>query len=109
MKKISVRLLAVCLVVMLLGTMLASCGNKLSGTYENNTFNLITTYTFSGDEFTRTMSGLDADDEGLTVSGTYRIEKDMIYLTTSYGTVEELTFSKSGNTICIAEMEFVKK
>ncbi len=109
MKKISVRLLAMCLVVLMLSMVLVSCGKRLSGTYENNTFGLVTAYTFSGNEFTRTMSGLSEFDTGLTVSGTYRISGDVIYLTASSGMEEELSFSKSGNTIYIANMEFVKQ
>ena len=109
MKKVSVRLLAMCLAVVMLSMALVSCGNTLSGTYENNTFGLITTYTFSGKEFARTMKGLSEFDAGLTVTGTYRISGDTIYLTTSTGIEEEHTFSKSGNTVYIAKMEFVKQ
>ena len=93
----------------MLSTVLVSCGKKLSGIYENNTIGLTITYTFSGNEFTRTMSGLTQYDTGITTSGTYRISGDTIYLTSSTGNVEELTFSKSGKTIYIAEMEFVKQ
>ena len=109
MMKTCIRILSVCLVLVVLGTVLVSCGGKLSGTYENNTFGFVTTYTFSGKQFTRTMIGLTAYDTGLTVSGTYRISGDTIYLTSDSGTEEALTFSKSGKTIYIAEMEYVKK
>lgn len=109
MKKMSVRLLALCLAVLMLSATLVSCGNTLSGVYENNTLGLVITYTFSGNEFTRTMSGLSEFDAGLATSGTYRIADGVIYLTPTVGLEEELTFSKSGKTIYIAEMEFVKK
>ena len=109
MKKIYVRFAAMCLVVLMLSMALVSCSNQLSGTYENNTFGLVTTYTFSGKEFVRTMKGLSEFDAGLNASGTYRISGDVIYLTTSTGIEEELSFSKSGDKIYIAEMEFVKQ
>lgn len=109
MRKIPARLLALCLAVLMLSMVLASCGNRLTGTYENNTFGLVTSYTFSGNEFVRSMRGLSEFDVGTTVSGTYRISGGTIYLTTSLGIEEELTFSKSGDTIYIANMEFVKK
>ena len=109
MKKTCIRGLSVCLVLVVLGTALVSCGGKLSGTYENNTFGLVTTYTFSGNKYTRTMIGLSVYDTGLTVSGTYRISGGTIYLTSDSGAEEELTFSKSGKTIYIAEMEYIKK
>ncbi len=109
MKKISLRLLALCLALMMLCAVLASCGKTLSGVYENNTLGLTITYTFSGDEFVRVMKGLSEFDTGLTVTGTYRIEDGTIYLTSSTGGVEELAFSKDGNTIYIAEMEFIKQ
>lgn len=108
MKRNSVRLLALCLAALMLTAMLTACGKSLSGTYVNNTLGLVTKYTFSGDEFTRTMVGLTEFDSGLTSSGTYRISGDTIYLTTELGE-EELSFSKSGNTIFIANMEFVQE
>ena len=109
MRRISVRLLALCLAVLMLGAALVSCGKTLSGVYENNTLGLVITYTFSGKEFTRTMKGLTTHDTGMTTTGTYRISGDTIYLTSSAGLEEELTFSGSGKTIYIADMEFSKK
>ena len=109
MRRRSVRLLAFCLAVLMLGAALVSCGKTLSGVYECNTFGFVITYTFSGNEFTRTMKGLTAYDKGVTVSGTYRIADGMIYLTPSTGGDEELSFSGSGDTIHIADMEFTKK
>ena len=109
MKKTFVRLLALCLAVLMLSMALASCGKKLNGIYENNTLGLHITYTFSGNKYTRTMSGLTKYDTGITVSGTYRISKGYIYLVSDSGTEEVLTYSKSGKTIYIAEMDFVKK
>lgn len=109
MKKTVLRLLAICLVVLMLCITVTACGKKLSGVYVNNTLGLVTTYTFSGDEFTRTMVGLTQYDTGLTVFGTYRISGNAIYLTSDSGNEEVLTFSKSGKTIYIAEMEFVKQ
>ena len=108
MRRISVRLLALCLALMLVCASMVSCGKTLSGEYECNILGFVITYTFSGDEFTRTMSGLTEDDEGLTTSGTYRIENGYIYLTTAGGE-EELTFSRSGSTLIIADMEFIKQ
>ena len=58
MKKNSVRLLALCLAVLMLCAVFVSCGKKLSGIYECNTLGLVITYTFSGDEYTRTMKSL---------------------------------------------------
>lgn len=109
MKTTSIRILSAVLVLAVLCMALASCGGKLSGTFENNTFGFVTTYTFSGKKFTRTMIGLSEHDTGLTTKGTYRISGDQIILTSENGTVEELSYSKSGKTIYIAEMEFIKK
>lgn len=109
MRRISVRLLALCLAVMMLCVSLVACGKTLSGEYTCNMLGIVITYTFSGEKFTRTMSGLTEDDPGLTVSGTYRIEDGYIYLTSESGYEEKLTYSRSGSTVCIAEMEFVKK
>ena len=97
------------LCLLLLACVLVSCGKTLSGVYECNTFGFVITYTFSGKEFTRTMKGLTAYDMGVTVTGTYRIADGMIYLTPSTGGEEELSFSGSGDTIYIADMEFTKK
>lgn len=109
MKKISLRLLALCLAVLMLSMTLVSCGKTLSGEYTNNTLGLTITYTFSGKEFTRTMSGFSATDPGITTTGTYSIDGDTIYFTTSLGVEESFSFSKSGNVIVIADMEFEKK
>ena len=109
MRRRSVRLLALCLAMLMLGAALVSCGKSLNGVYENNTFGFAITYTFSGKEFTRTMRGLTPNDAGITVSGTYRIADGVIYLTSSSGMEEELSFSGSGATIYIADMEFNKK
>lgn len=109
MKRQALRLVAICLAVVMLSVSLVSCGNRLSGVYENNTFGLVITYAFSGNKYTRTMVGLTANDTGYTVSGTYRIKDDTIYLTPENGQGEELPFSQSGKTIYIANMEYVKK
>jgi len=109
MKKTCIRWLVLCLAVVMLSTALVSCGKKLNGTYVNNTFGLIITYTFSGKEYTRTISGLTQYDTGITVSGVYRIEGDTIYLATPSGNVEELSYSKNGKTIYIADMEYEKQ
>ena len=109
MKKTSVRLLALCLAVLMLSVAMASCGKRLNGIYENNTLGLHITYTFSGNKYTRTMSGLTEYDTGITVSGTYRIAKGYIYLVSENGSEETLTCSKSGKTIYIAEMDFQKQ
>ena len=109
MRRPSVRLLAFALAMMLLCAFLVACGKTLSGEYECNTLGLVFTYTFSGKEYTRTMSGLTESDPGLTTSGTYRIEGGYIYLTPETGMEEKLTFSRSGSTIYIAEMEYIKK
>ena len=109
MKKISVRLLTLCLAMLMLCAALASCGKTLSGIYECNTLGLVITYSFSGKEYTRTMKGLTAYDTGLVSKGTYRIDDGYIYFTTEGGTEEKLTFSRSGKTIYIAEMEFTVK
>ena len=68
MKKISVRVLALCLVVLVLSAALASCGKTLSGIYECNTFGIVVTYVFSGKEFTRSIKGLTPNDMGVTES-----------------------------------------
>ena len=78
MKKISIRVLALCLVVLVLSAALASCGKTLSGIYECNTFGIVVTYVFSGKEFTRSIKGLTPNDMGVTESGTYRIENGTI-------------------------------
>ena len=109
MKKISVRVLALCLAVLMLCAVLASCGKTLSGIYECNTFGIVVTYVFSGKEYTRTLKGLTPNDMGITESGTYRIEDGNIYFTTSEGLEESFTFSGSGKNIVIADMEFTKK
>ena len=109
MKKTFIRALALCLVAVMLSTALVSCGGKLNGTYVNNTLGLTITYTFSGKEYTRTISGLTEHDKGITVSGVYRIKGDTIYLATPNGSVEELSYSKSRKMIYIADMEFEKQ
>ena len=109
MKKTSVRLLALCLAVLMLCVAMASCGKRLNGTYENVTLGLHIVYTFSGNKFTRLMYGLTENDTGISTSGTYRIAKGYIYLVSENGTEEVLTYSKSGKTIYIAEMDFQKQ
>ena len=109
MKKTCIRVLALCLALVMLSMAMIACGSKLNGVYQNNTFGLIITYTFSGNEFTRTMSGLTEFDTGVTISGTYSISDGSIILTSASGYVETLTFSQSGENIYIAEMEFVQQ
>ena len=109
MRRISVRLLALCLALIMLCASMTACGKTLSGEYECNILGFVITYTFSGKEFTRTMSGLTEYDPGLTVSGTYRIEGGYIYLTPQSGGEEKLTYSRSGSTVYIADMEFIKQ
>ena len=108
MKKTALRMLALCLAVVVMACALVSCG-KLAGVYENNTFGLVTTYTFSGNKYTRTMSGISEYDSGITASGTYSISDGKIHLSPENGHDEILSFSKSGKTIYIADMEFEKK
>ena len=109
MTKNSVRLLALCLTMLMLCATLASCGKTLSGIYECDTLGWVITYTFSGEEYTRTMKGLTELDAGLTTKGTYRIADGYIYFTAEGGMEEKLTFSSSGKTIYIADMEFSKQ
>ena len=103
MKKIlktSALLLVICAMLSL-----ASCWKQtLSGTYTEG--GLITSsLIFEGDNVTISAFGIKA-------KGTYRIEKDTIYMTYevlgSEQTVSK-SFSKSGNSIFIDGKEFVKE
>ena len=109
MKKIIIGVVAVVLAALVLIGALSFGGQKLSGTYENVTLGLHIVYTFSGNKFTRSMYGLTENDTGISTSGTYRVAKGYIYLVSESGTEEVLTYSKSGKTIYIAEMDFVKQ
>ena len=109
MKKIIIALVALGLAILVLIGALSFGSRNLSGTYENVTLGLHIVYTFSGNKFTRLMYGLTENDTGISTSGTYRIAKGYIYLVSENGTEEVLTYSKSGKTIYIAEMDFKKQ
>ena len=84
MKK-SIRILAVVLVAVMLCMTLASCGKKLSGTYEPNTGSILggigdalnsgVEYTFSGSKVTIEVSVLGSVE---TFEGKYSIDDDKI-------------------------------
>ena len=94
--------LGLTLVLLLLA--LASCGSSgLNGTYYS-TDGISQSFTFNGD--TVTMSAF-----GISASGTFEIEGDMIYIHYSlFGMPYEWkqTFSKSGDSIYIGGEQFIK-
>ena len=70
MKK-TVRILAVAMVAVMLCLVLASCGNKLSGTYSAEQMGIKVSYTFKGDKVTMKAMGTE-------IEGTYEIKDDEI-------------------------------
>ncbi|MGM9632030.1 MAG: hypothetical protein ACI3XL_02935 [Eubacteriales bacterium] len=76
--KRTIKLVAVFMIIATLALSLVSCGKMLSGTYtyvlteENKT-----TYEFSGNKFTRTVTiGGFGFEKSTSVEGTYKIEED---------------------------------
>ncbi|MBQ8345330.1 MAG: hypothetical protein IJY42_03580 [Clostridia bacterium] len=83
MKK-TLRIVALAMVAVMLCLCLASCGKKLSGTYENDATALgtgvVTTYEFSGSKVTLTVTTklAGAKTGEVVLEGTYTIEDDEI-------------------------------
>jgi hypothetical protein len=101
MKKIIIKALALSFALIILAASLASCENKLSGTYKSEEG---TSYKFSllGDKVVMNYIGID-------VEGTYELDEEngKIYITI-LGDRQEYTFSKDGKTIVINDIEYVK-
>lgn len=102
MKKTAFRILAVTVVVILISASLASCANKLSGTYTSTEDS--TTYKFSlfSDKMIYSIGGV------VELECTYEIDQDKIYLTILGDRIEK-TYSKQGSSIFIDGIEFVKE
>ena len=111
MKKTSIRLLAVLMAALLLCGALASCSSnkKPSGVYENETFGLVTTYTFEGDRYTVKMIGLTQYDSGSLETGTFEIDGKNIIFTSDTGLVKTMEYSLEGNVLTIGTLTFEKK
>lgn len=90
--------------IIVMSLSLASCGNRLNGTYRSQGL-IAQTFTFNGDNVT--MSAF-----GINTTGTYKVDGDEITIVyTLFGSEYEWTqpFSKSGNTINIGGTDFVKQ
>ena len=105
MKK-TVRILAVAMVAVMLCLVLASCGNKLSGTYEAEEMGVTVSYTFDGDKVTMKAMGVE-------IEGTYEIKDDEITIKYEIAgeEVEETEDfeKKDSKTIVIGGVELTKK
>ena len=82
MKKFA-RVLAVVMAVLMVTLCLASCGNKLSGTYSIEEEDVKLSYTFKGDKLTATINGetlyegtSEIKDDKITV--TYEVEGEEV-------------------------------
>ena len=99
------RTICLVLAALLLVVSLAACGgSKLKGTYVSQGSSVVT-YTFDGD--TVVMSAF-----GIEIEGTYHIDGDEITFTYSYFGIEDSeteSFSRSGDTITIDGLVFVKQ
>lgn len=109
MKKTAMRVGAMLLLVLIIGCALVSCGSSLRGTYENNTFGLVTVYTFSGDNYTMKMSGLAQLESGVSEEGTFSVEGDKITFYPKSGVQKTMTYSLDGKTLTIGSLEFTKQ
>ena len=97
----------------MLVVLLAAC-NILSGTYEyvgnyyfSETEYHMETITFKGNSFTIKYDEYGDDHED-TLTGKYKINEDIITLTIG-GEETNYPFKKSGNSIWIADYEYIKK
>ena len=95
------KVVSVALVAVMLLCVLASCGTRLNGTYEDKLG--LVEITFKGDKITYKALGAE-------VEGTYEIKGDKITIslpnTPINGTV---SFEKDGKTINIGGAEYTKK
>ena len=121
MKK-SVKVLALVMTVVMLCITLASCGKKLSGTYENDatvlSSGVVTTYEFSGSKVTLTvetkLAGTTVGDP-VVIEGKYSIDDDKITFefegddeeADKYSTTSD--FEEGEDYIKIGILEFKKK
>lgn len=103
-KTVTARMVCLCLLMAMLTVMLTSCSEKLSGTYTS--LDLVSqSLTFKDDLVTISISGINA-------TGTYVIEGDEIAITCTLLGVETTwrkSFSKSGDSIYIDGMRFIKQ
>lgn len=79
MKK-AIRIISIALVIIIVGTMLASCSKMLSGTYTasigGDLAGLKTSYTFSGNRVTKTTTGsLIGSSSTTEIKGKYEIKE----------------------------------
>lgn len=110
--KMMKRFLAIILVTSMLVLTLASCGAKLSGTYEADAFGTGTKYTFNGDKvkMTVTVVGMVAAE----LEGTYELGDGTITLTFSgenaeqYSGTFEFSMDEEGESIMIGLFEYKK-
>lgn len=107
MKK-SIKILALCLVMVMAVAMLASCGGP-SGKYARTDkvlFADVETYwDFDGDEVTFSLT------KGVEFTGTYEIKDDKIHVTYSAGSVSttvDYDYKLDGDTLTINNIEYTK-
>ncbi len=101
MKKLT-RILSLALILVMVLTVLASCGTRLSGTYKSDAVISLTSFTFDGDKFTQKTAIFE-------INGTYEIKGDEITLTYDSALAEKFnlsttvtfSFEKDGNAIKI--------
>ncbi len=106
------RFLALILTATMLILVLASCGAKLSGTYEADVFGTGTKYTFNGDKvkMTVTVVGMVAAE----LEGTYEFGDGTITLTfggenaEQYSGTFEFSMDEEGESITIGLVEYKK-
>lgn len=106
MKKNFKRVVSVLLLVVFIICMLTACSTKLSGTYTNEEGLIKQSFTFDKDNKV-TVSAF-----GINVDGEYEIEDDTITITYRLLNISydmEKSFEKSGNSIFIDGVEFVKE
>ena len=91
------------IVIMLMA--LASCNNRLRGTYVSRDGIFTNSITFNGDIVTISLVGLN-------ISGTYEIREDQLIVTTNILDVEsehQFHFARRRNTLIINGSEFVRE
>ena len=101
-KTTALRILAAALMLTLLCGALASCANKLSGTYTSSEDpNTVYTFSLFGDKMVYSFGGIE-------IESTYEIDVDKIYMAI-LGSRTEKTYSKEGSSIFIDGVEFTKE
>ena len=113
--KMTAKLLSVVLVLTMLISLLAACGNTLDGTYKADVFGSGMSYTFSGNKVTLNVTVLGA--VVATVEGTYEIGDGTITLTFTgeeesakeYSGTFDFAADEDGDSITIGIVEYEKE